>query len=133
MSLTFAPGVPVKNAEGNYQMSFPAQKQMMQPNNNSPPQQIPYAFINSNGASPIQMMPSAKLASQPVDLVVHEYNPPDLVKQAAAPRKVEAGSVGGGYKNYTFSNTGTTDYGEKKGKKESSTSPGSTVSTNSTS
>lgn len=133
MSLTFAPGVPVKNAEGNYQMSFPAQKQMMQPNNNSPPQQIPYAFINSNGASPIQMMPSAKLASQPVDLVVHEYNPPDLVKQAATPRKVEAGSGGGGYKNYTFSNTGTTDYGEKKGKKESSTSPRSTVSTNSTS
>jgi hypothetical protein len=137
MPLTFATGVPVVRDDGNIQMSFPQQMQIMQPHQqtNSPPQ-MPYAFVNSNGGSPSTLSTShpLKLATQPPnDFVVHEYTPPDSIKRSVTPRK----AVDSGPKNYTFANAGPVDYEEKKAKradaKESSSSPASSIGTASTS
>jgi hypothetical protein len=137
MPLTFATGVPVVRDDGNIQMSFPQQMQIMQPHQqtNSPPQ-MPYAFVNSNGGSPGTLSTShpLKLATQPPnDFVVHEYTPPDSIKRSVTPRK----AVDSGPKNYTFANAGPVDYEEKKAKradaKESSSSPASSIGTASTS
>ena len=136
MPLTFATVVPVMRDDGNYQMSFPSQMQMMQPHQqtNSPPQ-MPYAFVNSNGGSPGIMSTSQppKLATQPAnDFVVHEYSPPDSLKRSVTPRK----AMDSGPKNYSFTNAGPSDYEEKKYKradaKESSSSPASSNGTVST-
>lgn len=125
-AIAFAEGRPVMNADGNYQMAF----QMMQPQSQSPPQ-IPYAFVNSNGASPPTMyMQPPKLASQAGnDFVVHEYSPPDSLKRSITPRK----AMDSGPKNYTFANAGPVDYEEKMVKKADSSSPASSSDTVSTS
>ena len=126
MPLTFATGVPIMNADGNYQMSFPPQMQMMQPHQSNSPPQMPYAFVNSNGGSPMSTTQPPKLATQPAnDFVVHEYSPPDSVKRSSEPRK----HVDSGPKHYTFTNAGPIDYEERKARKESSSSPVSSSGT----
>jgi hypothetical protein len=127
--LTFATGVPVRTADGNVQMSFPAQMQMMQPSQ-SPPQ-VPFAFVNSNGASGGAMSAAQppKLATQPAsDFVVHEYSPPDSIKRSVSPRKV----ADSGPRSYSFAHTGPVDFEEKRLKKEASSSPVSSNGTTAT-
>ena len=129
MPLTFATGVPVMK-DGNYQMSFPPQMQMMQPHQGNSPPQMPYAFVNSDSPSPMSSAQPPKLATQPAnDFVVHEYSPPDSIKRSVPPRK----SLDSGPKNYTFANAGPVDYEEKKARKadgkESSNSPASSSGT----
>lgn len=126
--LTFATGVPVISADGNIQMSFPPQMQMMQPQQGQSPPQMPYAFVNSNGGTPPNMCTTQppKLPTQPAnDFVVHEYSPPDSIKRSITPRK----PMDCGPKNYTFTNAGPVDYEEKKVKKEFSSSPASSNGT----
>ena len=133
--LQFANGVPMVNADGNVQMSFPSQMQLMQQqpqhtHSHSPPQ-LPYAFVTSGG--PSQGMDATasppRPATQPSsDFIVHEYTPPDAIKRTATPRK----AVDTGPKNYTFANAGPEHYEEKRSKRidakestASSSSPGS--------
>ena len=128
--LTFATGVPVMTADGNVQMSFPAQMQMMQPSQ-SPPQ-VPYAFVNSNGASAGAMSAAQppKLATQPAnDFVVHEYSPPNSIKRSVSPRKM----MDSGPRSYSFAHTGPVDFEEKRLKKDASSSPISSNGTAATS
>ena len=142
--LHFANGVPVVNADGNIQMAFPTQAQLMhqqqqQPQQTPSPPQMSYAFVTSADGSPGTQATAhpPKQANQPAsDFIVHEYTPPDSIKRSATPRK----TVDTGPKNYTFSNAGPEFYEEKKAKKgdskestASSNSPASSIGATSTS
>ena len=89
-----------------------AQQQMHNQSNQS---HNVHPFLPSSNSSPGVMVSSQvpKQSNQAADFFVHEYTPPQDVKQAITPRK----ATDTGPKNYTFSNHGP-EYFERNVKKE---------------
>lgn len=107
-------------------VSGPASMPQQQTQMCSPPQQAQYNFVSttSSDSSPdlhaSATLPKAAVATAPAtELFVHEYSPPQDVKQsssvAATPRK----QADLGPKNYTFANHGPEHYEKDKSKKGS--------------
>jgi hypothetical protein len=130
-------GVPMVDANGNFQMSMPQQHYQLvshaplmpsvpaPPLSHIPPVHYPFPSITSPSPGLQISAHASKVAAQP-ELFVHEYQPPADVKRAATPRKVTAES---GPKNYTFANQ-TPEHFEK-GKKSSNASDHSPESSSS--
>lgn len=129
MPMQFANGVPIVDAQGNLTMGFPPQVQQMQfihhpsqqgppPQMQTPPQGGQYSFMATSGI-PAGMAVTAqmpKAPSQPAsEFFVHEYSPPQDMKQSATPRKAQTD----GPKNYTFANQGPEHFEKEKIKKGS--------------
>lgn len=103
-----------------YPVIPPFAQSQMQQQSTPPGQQHP--FVPSSSTSPgVLLSPQVKQTTPAADFFVHEYSPPQDVKQTATPRK----ALDNGPKNYTFSNHGP-EFFEKNIKKESS-SPASSV------
>jgi hypothetical protein len=122
-AMEFADGVPMVNAQGNFTMAFPAPPPMQQmqfvqhvqppSQHRSPTQHITppphggqYSFVTSDSGNSPGMQITAgmpKVSSQSTEFFVHEYNPPEDMKNAATVRRP---TVDHGPKNYTFNNHG---------------------------
>lgn len=101
-----------------------------QPHHQSTPPHPQHPFVPSSNSSPSVMVSSQvpKHSNPTTDFFVHEYTPPQDVKQTATPRK----TMETGPKNYTFSNHGP-EYFERHGKKHNeSSSPSSSAAGSST-
>nr|POE71440.1 homeobox-leucine zipper protein hat1 [Quercus suber] len=120
VTMRYPYGVPIINANGQMQMGFPPQLQLLQQHQGSQMTSISQAqfpHLHAPGSSP-----ETRNTRKPApEFEVHEYTPSDALKRGAGPHK----AVDTGPKNYTFANQGPEHF--DKGKKPSETNSSSTT------
>ncbi|SMQ46545.1 unnamed protein product [Zymoseptoria tritici ST99CH_1A5] len=132
--MQFANGVPMVDAHGHLTMTFPApptqqmqfvqhvppqsQHQSSTHHITTPPNGGQYSFVTSESNTPSGLAITSGIpkssSSQPAEFFVHEYSPPEEIKNASTTRRP---MVDSGPKNYTFNNHGPGDFGKDKSKK----------------